>query len=294
MSKQISRFAFTLWDTAEDPIDLEELKNDLKANTKHWVVQKEKGDKSGKEHYQGRVHLRDGDKKRSEKLVVKVFAGPMKRARFSIEHDADASTFYCLKEDTRIEGPWLDGKTNQEKKLFMPRDLNKIKEWYPWQTDLFASLKLPKEDKDIDDRSINVLYDPKGCQGKSKVFKMAAWKEWAGCIPSIGDSEKTVQAVCSMGERPAYILDLPRSGEGDKHMFSMMKTIEMVKNGFVYDMRHQWKQSIFTSPVIWIFTNNKINSKFLSEDRWKFWVIDDLKLVRREDGLIHSGRWRAD
>lgn len=269
MTKQFSRFAFTLF----SDVEIECIKEDLNTCTKHWVMQKEKGKESGREHYQGRIQLHDKDKKRNEKHVAKVFSGPMKHARFSIEHDKDASTFYCLKDDTKVDGPWSDGQTNQELRIEIPWDLAKITEWKPWQTDVFESFKQK------DDRVVNVLYDPVGGNGKSKVIKMALWKKWAGCIPCIGDAKDIIQAVCSMGPRDAFILDLPRTGEGDKHLASQIKAIEQIKNGVVMDFRYAYKEVIFGSPVVWVFTNHTLPTHMLSADRWKIWNINP-------DGLL--------
>lgn len=256
-NKQLCRYAFTLH--GDDVLNrVEDIKTTLKTICSRWVFQAERGQETSKLHLQGRLSFKQA-KRLSECQKV------IKGAHFSPEHDTSAGEFYCTKEETREAGPWSD----QDEKRPLPWDLSKITEWYPWQTDIFASLN------ERDDRTINVLVDNKGGIGKSKVFKFALWKRWAGIIPVIGDAKDIIQAVCSMGPRPAYILDLPRTGESEQHLRSIYKAVEQIKNGVVMDFRYQYKELIMGSPVIWIFTNQEPDRRFLSADRWKLWKISD-------------------
>lgn len=256
-NKQLCRYAFTL--NGENVKErIEEVKASLKLSCNRWIFQLEQGEESGRIHLQGRLSFKQARRLSECQKVIK-------GAHFSPEHDTASGDFYCSKEETRLEGPWSD----QDEKRPIPWDLEKIKEWYNWQTSIFASLN------ERDDRIINVLIDPKGGKGKSKVFKFALWKKWAGVIPVIGDAKDIIQAVCSMGVRKAYILDMPRTGESEQHQRSIFKAVEQIKNGVVMDFRHHYKELIMGSPVIWIFTNHEIDRLFLSNDRWKIWKIDD-------------------
>lgn len=256
-NKQLCRYAFTLHgDELESKI--EEIKSTLKTHCNRWVFQLEKGENTGKLHLQGRLSFKQAKRITECQKVIK-------GAHFSPEHDTLAGEFYCQKEESRIQGPWSD----QDEKRPIPWDLEKITEWYPWQTSIFASLN------ERDDRTINVLVDETGGIGKSKVFKFALWKRWAGLIPVIGDAKDIIQAVCSMGPRQAYIVDLPRTGESEQHQKSIYKAIEQIKNGVVMDFRYQYKELIMGSPVIWIFTNQAPPRHMLSADRWKIWKIEN-------------------
>lgn len=267
--KQLLYFAFTSFTDNEHNIikDLEDI-------VENYIFQLEKCPSTGNLHYQGRFKLKYANKSYAS-TVHKLFKGTyIEKARFSPEHDIEKSEFYCLKDDTKILGPWSDQKTDEKLRITVPWDLECIKEWRSWQTDVFASFK------DRDDRAINILVDPVGGNGKSKVLKMALWKKWAGVIPCIGDAKDIIQAVCSMDTKTAYILDLPRTSESDKHLFSQIKAIEQIKNGVVMDFRYKYQEKIFGSPVIWVFTNHEIPAHHLSSDRWIRWRIDQDKLVR--------------
>lgn len=257
-NKQLRRFAFTLnGENVEERI--EEVKELLAKNTVRWVFQLEKGDEKGRLHLQGRFSVHPARRLRELKIIP--------GAHYSIEHDEENSTFYCMKGGS-VGGPWGDKDVCPP----IPWDLAKITEWKPWQLSIFQSLDIH------DDRIINILIDKHGGIGKSKVYKYALWKDWAGVIPAIGDAKDIVQGCCSMGAKKAYILDLPRCGEDERHMNSIWKAIEMIKNGIVMDYRNKFKKIIMGSPVIWVFTNHKPDKKRLSSDRWKLWTVESDEL----------------
>jgi len=195
----------------------------------------------------------------------------IKGGHFSPEAGTELEgNFYCMKEETRVAGPWSD----KDEKVVIPWDLERIKEWKPWQMSVFRSLK------ERDDRVINVLVDPVGGIGKSKVFKECLFRKTAGLIPVIGDAKDIIQAVCSMGMREAYILDMPRTGESEMHQKSIYKAVEQIKNGVVMDFRYSYKELIMGCPVVWIFTNERPAFSYLSGDRWRLWGVLNEELVR--------------
>lgn len=248
------RWAFTL---NGENFNIEEIKESLNKHCSRWVFQLETGAENEREHLQGRMSCKVGKRLPELQKIIK-------GGHFSIEHETEAGDFYCTKEEGRVDGPWSD----KDKKHPLPWDLEKITEWKPWQLAVFESLNT------LDDRIINILVDKVGGIGKSKVFKFALWKDWAGVIPAFGDAKDIVQACCSMGPKKAYILDLPRCGESDKHMNSLWKAIEMIKNGVVLDFRYSFKKVIMGSPVVWVFTNHMPSKKRLSADRWKIWTAE--------------------
>jgi len=266
-TKQICRWHFTLH--GEDVVErVETVKENLGLLCGRWVFQLEKGEETGKLHLQGRLSLKQARRVSEMQKVIK-------GAHFSPEAGSELEgNFYCMKDGTRVDGPWSD----KDKKTPLPWDLAMIKEWKEWQVAVFESLK------EKDDRVINVLVDEVGGIGKSKVFKMCLYKKLAGLIPVIGDAKDIIQAVCSMGEREAYIVDLPRCGESDGHLRSIYKAIEQIKNGIVMDFRYSYKELIMGSPVIWVFTNEMPAAHYLSRDRWRLWRVVEGKLVRMGAG----------
>lgn len=268
MTGQYHRWAFTRWLGEGDNAGAieEDMKCVFGEKCSRWVFQLERGGESGRLHFQGRVSFK-------AKFRLTEIARKYPGYHWSIEHDERGSDFYCMKSQTREAGPWSD----QDAKHPIPWDLAAIKDWHPWQLDLFESFKRRC------DRNVNVLVDPVGGIGKSKVLKMAVWKKWAFVLPPIGDSKDMIQAVASMvttaGPRPAFVVDLPRMGEGDTHMRSIYKTIEQVKNGLVFDLRYKYTEAVFGSPQVWVFTNERPKADWLSRDRWRYWAVEGGQLL---------------
>lgn len=266
-TKSLRRWRFTKSVSEEgECVEREKLIAMLGLKCSRWVFQLERGDETGYLHYQGRCSLKAG---RNQKDVASWLGCGF--SQVSPEHETESNDFYLVKEETRVDGPWSDKDC---KKAPVPWDLKVITEWKPWQMSLFESFK------EKDDRIINVLIDEVGGIGKTKVFKKALYEGWIGMVPAIGDAKDIVQAVCSMGPKDAYVVDLPRCGESDQHMRSIYKAIEMVKNGVVLDYRYSFKQLIMGSPVIWVFTNLVPNMDHLSADRWRLWSVADGELRR--------------
>ena len=67
-------------------------------------------------------------------------------------------------------------------------------------------------------------------------------------------------------------IDLPRSINNNR-LSQLFQAIEIIKDGWVYDMRNHYKEWIYDKPAIWVFTNNQMPTKYASADRWKFWII---------------------
>lgn len=235
----------------------------LDAKCSRWVFQLEKGEESGRLHLQGRCSFK-APKRNPSECNKAIAVG-----HWSVESDTAGGDFYCTKDETRVAGPWSD----KDKKKKLPWDLQRIDNWKPWQLSIMESMK------EKDDRIINVLIDEVGGIGKSKVFKHCLFHGLAGLIPVIGDAKDIIQAVCSMGEREAYIIDLPRTAESAVHQASIFKAIEQIKNGIVIDLRYKYTELIMGSPVVWIFTNQMPEAMYLSKDRWRYWCVKDDTLI---------------
>ena len=74
----------------------------LEEHCKKWTFQLERGEKTGKLHFQGRFSLKS--KTRLTGLVKL-----LPKAHFSVTSNENRTNcFYVEKEDTRIKGPWRD------------------------------------------------------------------------------------------------------------------------------------------------------------------------------------------
>jgi len=233
---------------------------------KSWVFQLEEGD-SGYLHFQGRGSL---FKKRRFSELKKILA-TANLAKLHVSPTVTAnlgSAFYCMKLDTRIDGPWSD---KDSPPVYVPRQYRDITP-YPWQQSVLDSANT------FDSRTVNLVYDPEGSRGKTTIAVLCALHHKGIRIPPINDHEKLLATCCDIllakEERspgPVFI-DLPRFMDKTR-LHGLISACEEIKNGHCYDLRYHYKEWYFDSPPVWVFTNTMIPIEALSADRWRYWEI---------------------
>ena len=248
--------------------------SNLKGIAKKFVFQKEQGD-TGYIHYQGRLSLY---KKRRKMEALKLFE--IKPNYFEPTTNKEfikGEAFYMTKEDTRLAGPWKD--TDEPK--FVPRHI-RGREPYPWQKMVLDSMD------EYDERRINCIIDPQGNHGKS-ILASFVRARGGYTLPPIGDCKDLISAMCDMlmdkkERQPKLItVDIPRS-INNKRLYSLFTAIETIKDGYIQDFRYRFREWEYDRPQIWVLTNNEIETKYLSADRFVFWRFNDEgELVRPEE-----------
>lgn len=262
-----------VWDfrASKDVLSSEILLNKLPQVCRRFVFQLERGD-GGYEHWQGRLNLikprRGGELAKlleALELPLPNYIAPTAK----VNHDKEA--FYCLKFDTRIDGPWTDKDTPE----YVPWHLRKVTELYPWQQTLISS----GLDENRDDRIVDCIVDQNGCSGKSTVASLGELKHGHTDMPTVNDGTLLTATLCDIltaqqNRKPRVIyFDMPRSQSKDK-LYGLFTAIEQVKKGKVFDLRYSYKCWWFDSPRIWVFANEFPDVRYLSMDRWRFWHID--------------------
>lgn len=253
-----------------------ELEKFFKDYCKKWCYQLERGD-TGYEHYQGHFSL---IKKRRKAELVKLFLKPdwfnWCEPMSNVGRMADA-TFYSMKADTRIDGPWQDPKSTQQQE-YIPRQYRNL-ELRQWQEDLLEiSMK-------FDDRAIYYLYDPNGNMGKSTLAAVADLHHGAIDLPPCLDGERLVATACdiltakSCRDPKIMFVDMPRTQSKEK-LNGLFAAIEQLKKGKAYDLRHEYREWWFDSPAIWVFSNDPPPNSAMSRDRWRFYRIHNDRLER--------------
>lgn len=241
--------------------NLETLKTHLKNFCKKWTFQKEKGETTGYLHWQGRVSL-----KTKAKLSTLINKWPIKETHWSCTSSQNmGNDFYVTKIETQIEGPWTD---KDKEPIYIPRQVREIKEFRPFQKQIIDSFDL------WEPRQIFLIYDPKGNRGKTIVSTYLGVNGIAHTIPMINDYKDIMQMVCDMDPAKGYILDLPRSLKKDK-MYNIYGAIETIKSGYAFDTRYKFTKKYFDCPIIWVFTNDIPDANYLSQDRWRFFKINE-------------------
>jgi len=266
-------FDVTLKADAVD-VSVEAIKKWLRTCGKKWVFQLELGKPTEKNpdgylHYQIRLSLkrplRDGA---FLKVCNSRWGKGFGRSSPTSEENAtvmelSGEAFYCMKDDTRKDGPWMD-KDPVEKyvqKRFRKPELR------DWQKQLYEQLLLNK----LNDRNIIMVHDPDG--GKGKSFFCGYMLSHHDCIrvPSTCENPKQMlEYLCSHpkakdGWHGIVMVDVPRATAG-KHWGVVCAGLEIIKQGFWYDGRYRCNEVTVEPPAMVAFTNNLPSSDFMSKD----------------------------
>jgi len=289
---QVYHLAFTwsLWDEGkgrpDPPTDVEfgvrhvELSARLR-KLGHYIFQLERGETTGRLHYQGYLHLTKGPKRRPSALGSD-FGTSFYGIHFSAASTAGVAALksYCMKDDTKVDGPWKDTDPIVRSPAEMKRlgvDLV-LRPWQQYIADQLSTVVHP--------RHVHVIYDPDGGMGKS-VF--AKWLEATGRASTYSGFAKAADlAHCLLceGERHAYVFDLVRTKPSDVSATDLYTLIEQVKNGMFTSTKYTPQKVIRPAAHVWVFTNYLPPFTALSSDRWRIWVYNP---ARQEISIAPSG-----
>lgn len=262
--------------------------NALKEWATHWEFQLERGEaKEGKGeakedgylHWQVRLSLIK--KRRKNEIIARLKDTVLKGHTSVTSTNAFTGGFeYCLKADTRVEGPWTDQEHSDKPRVLVGLNL------YPWQQIVATNCKTECND----DRKINIIYDPMTNIGKTTLKKYLRWNKLATVVPPFTKFEDMAAMVLSKGAQNAYILDVPKKLNA-KDMEGFWKGIECLKDGYAFDKRYKFRDEQFDSPHIWVLTNSMPVITDMAPDRWNIWMVDwNNKLVKwtqaREANII--------
>lgn len=246
----LARWDFTL--SAVCTTD-EDLLKTVKKFCKQWSFQLE-GSETGYLHYQGRVSFKTKTRKPT---------GFPKETHWSPTAEINAGNdFYVTKEETRIRGPWTD--LDEEKTKCW--DLEGKVPW-PWQQHVIDDAKV------FDDRTINMIIDKQGHNGKKFLTKYMAYNELGSYLPCL-DSYKDLMAIVL--DKPIsrlYIVDAPRQWD-PRTQTQFWMAIENIKDGYCFDTRFKYRERIFGCPQVWVMSNRSPDQSALTKDRWRLWTID--------------------
>lgn len=261
-----------------------DLQNDLqKIGCERFIFQLERGEETGRLHYQGYIHL--NKKQRSQALRSALQNADRGGLFISASSSAgkDALKNYCMKQDdTFIDGPWTD-KSCIKSNTYIPRQYQKLIDpatWFPFQRKIVDSIQ------NFDDRKVNLIYNPSGGKGKSTIAAICELLYGGIDLPPLNDFEKLMQLMCNIcmdtdNRKPKIVFcDLPRAIRKDQ-LNGMYSAIEQIKKGKLYDTRYHYKSFWIDSPQVWVFTNTEPDIDLLSADRWSIWHITESNDLER-------------
>ena len=112
------------WDEKQFQADYVKVIDCMKKWSKHYVFQLERGDKNGRLHYQIYCSLH---KKTTEKKLARMLHEELEGIHVSVASAVGEAALktYCMKADTKVEGPWSDKEqTEQDAEKLKPYRIN--------------------------------------------------------------------------------------------------------------------------------------------------------------------------
>lgn len=170
---------------------------------------------------------------------------------------------YSTALDTRIEGPYF-------------LDFNQC----------IADVSLRAFQKSIlesgtwpDDGTINCIVDS-GDDWKATVAALVQIQKKGFYIPHLMDSsEQLMQAVYLAlhgDDAPQIIIYDVVDWKDWRTSRNILRSLELIKSGVVYDSANAGHERRFNSPQVWVFTKRVPDSRFLTPAKWRFLAINDL------------------
>lgn len=233
---------------------------------KKYIYQLERAPTTGNTHFQCYVNLKV--KRRPTEMWKLLNAEGFDGADCSpvSNYGKLALQSYCMKKDTRVEGPWAD------KPIYMGQDL--IKNLKGWQQDILNLL-----DETPDPRKIVWLYDDIGNTGKTSLAKyMYFHYPKKVCYLTVGKAADLLNFVYKMQGRLLYFIDISRTIPNGT-MNELYSAIESVKNGFFLNTKYETGMACFARPHVVVCSNHLPKTTALSRDRL---VIKNMSLMSQE------------
>lgn len=212
----------------------------LDTTCEDYVIGEEKGEKTGYEHYQCKICLKE-DVAYNSQVVAEALRG----AHFEVARVRDYS--YCEKEG-KFWRSW-------EKPLW--KFLNV--ELRGWQAQVLKHIEVQ------DDRKITVVLDRHGATGKSFLTGYMQVNHICEVLPSMDKHKDLMRVAMTKKHAKGFVIDIPRAMNVRP---SFWAAIEDVKNGHLWDDRYSFKERWIEPPKVLVFTNKEPKREALSADRW--------------------------
>tara|TARA_B110000046_G_scaffold64943_1_gene72395 strand:- start:467 stop:1369 length:903 start_codon:yes stop_codon:yes gene_type:complete len=277
MTGSRKRWSITLTHNYTELRDVAHVKDLLSEWFAQWIFQLEAGDATHKDHYQCRGLLPEAQMTETLLSIFECRGYDRRDVTFLPEsNNSDAQgglTFYCMKDDTRKEGPWHDSSYCPRKRdTYDGEDLECMKHPFDHQQFIMDACLQP-----ADDRSMCWVVNISGCGGISKLMKyMRMSPTYDMARIGLGSAIKMKAAAINEGPHRIFMIDLPRVRGSDERQQDMFSALADIKNGFVESpMYGSSKALCMEPPHLWVFSKEYPNLSFASHDRWRIWLLAD-------------------
>lgn len=258
-------FSVTIWDNIDAQPAIDKYFQKI---AKKYIYQLEQCPTTGTHHFQCYVSLKT---KQYLGKVKKMFnSSGFSGADIQIASSCgkDRLKEYCMKKDSRLDGPWAD------KPIYLGKDL--ITSLRPWQQSII-NLTLTRPHP----RKIHWFYDAIGGSGKSSIVKYMYFHLKIVTL-SIGKASDLLNLVYKNQGKTCYCFDISRTVQTGA-MTEIYQALESVKNGYFVNTKYDTGVACFEIPHVIVFSNHLPKMSALSIDRWN---IIDMSQMSQENLIL--------
>lgn len=217
------------------------------------------------DNYHIQAFLKSRDKTRDStltKILIKKFPGHSVYVGVASDAGKETLKHYCMKETSRVAGPWADCAQYLGSDLIMPENFN------PFQKKAFEYfLWLLKHEGD--DRRADWYFDGPGEGGKSKLAKYLAWKYAKHvCLITCWKAWDILKVAGAHPNRKLYIINLSKAKPSDIGRQDLYAAIEGIKDGMWTDTKGTAKQILMNSAAVWVFANHMPARDYMAQNRF--------------------------
>jgi len=247
----------------------------MSLDPKQWCYQIERASRL---HYQGWFKLKE--KKRLTPLAKELQGLGLTGVHLSVE-SMGGNFSYCMKEDTRVDGPWMDKEKKKEAQKEKradkyQREEEKWEELRPFQIQIRDMIREP-----IHKRHIHWVCDEAGNAGKTAFLVNLIQTEEDCTYHGYGRASDILSQVVKEGPYRTYLFNLTRSKQSDLGVQDLYQALESIKDGAVRAQKFDGGLMLFKIPHVFVMSNSMPDLKLLSMDRWRLWRI------RPDYSMIH-------
>ena len=195
-----------------------------------------------------------------------------------------ASLRYCMKEETRIGGPWghglgEDGKPIQKERKrkekgevdpppLVERPLYLISELRPWQSKVEQLVQT-----ESGRRTVHWIWSIEGHLGRTQLCKYLSHKY--GAVACQNGKASDVLDLCTKMSKTltCAIWNMGREIKKEKIPYLLLETI---KDGYWFSGKYETSMVNINSPHVLVFANTLPERSKLSADRWCITRIEDV------------------
>lgn len=269
MSAQVQLYHHSLrWSVPHTDVNQTKLYLRLKAMCDKFIFQAEYTENEGKgnPHYQGYIHVKT--KRRPKEIAISMnedFRGIEIRA--ASDEGKGALQGYCMKQDTRVAGPWAD------RRIYMGADLWSEEKHLPWQREMTGAFE-----QHPGDRKMFWLYDPVGNNGKTKYIKWLSFSQDA--LPlGYAHASDTLNLVSKFPNKRIYAWNLTRAKPQQLSELDLYAAMESIKDGMFVNTKYETAVVLMDPPHVMVCANHLPKMHHISRDRWVIKKIVDGELL---------------